>query len=245
MTQSRTADILEALLFSTDRPLSAARLASVLPVSGQDVEQLVQELNAVYASTGRAFRVRCVAGGYRLFTEPEFESYVEALAVISREARLSQAALETLAVVAYKQPVSKNDIEFVRGCDCDGVLRTLLSRRLLAIQGRSDGPGRPLLYATTDRFLEYFGLASLSDLPDWSEIAALVGDPSAPTRLTLVRSPEQAQEPASPEEAETSLPAESPLVDAAGPGDEGGEAFADDPAAAEELMVVWPREDAP
>jgi segregation and condensation protein B len=188
MTQDRSADILEALLLSTDRPLSAARLCTAIPhVTEREVGDLVRQLNGVYETTGRAFRVRAVAGGYRLFTEPEFDAYVEALAVTMREVRLSQAALETLAVVAYRQPVSKNDVEFVRGCDCDGVLRTLLSRRLLAIQGRSEAPGRPLLYATTDRFLEYFGLASLADLPDWSEIVALVGDSSPAGRLTLVR----------------------------------------------------------
>jgi segregation and condensation protein B len=123
--------------------------------------------------------------------------------VTTREVRLSQAALEVLAVVAYRQPVAKTDIEFVRGCDCDGVLRTLLARRLVAIKGRSEAPGRPLLYVTTDRFLEYFGLAQLVDLPDWSEITALVGEGSPQGRLTLVRGAETVastpdSEPASP-----------------------------------------------
>lgn len=190
MSKSNATEILEALLFATDRPLPASRLATVLPVKEAAVEELVGELNLAYETTGRAFRVRNVAGGYRLFTEPEFEPYVEALAVVTREARLSQAALETLAVVAYRQPVSKNDVEFVRGCDCDGVLRTLLSRRLVAIKGRSEAPGRPLLYVTTERFLEYFGISHLTDLPDWEEICSLVGDDAAPRRLTLVRPPE-------------------------------------------------------
>ena len=190
MSKSNATEILEALLFATDRPLPASRLATVLPVKEAAVEGLVGELNLAYETTGRAFRVRNVAGGYRLFTEPEFEPYVEALAVVTREARLSQAALETLAVVAYRQPVSKNDVEFVRGCDCDGVLRTLLSRRLVAIKGRSEAPGRPLLYVTTERFLEYFGISHLTDLPDWEEICSLVGDDAAPRRLTLVRPPE-------------------------------------------------------
>lgn len=190
MSNNHTTEILEALLFVTDRPLPASRLATVLPVKEREVEDLVRELNDTYESTGRAFRIRNVAGGYRLFTQPEFESYIEALAVVTREARLSQAALETLAVVAYRQPVSKNDVEFVRGCDCDGVLRTLLTRRLVAIKGRSEAPGRPLLYVTTDRFLEYFGLSGLGDLPDWEEITALVGDDATRTRLTLVRAAE-------------------------------------------------------
>ncbi len=214
MSKSNATEILEALLLASDRPLSPSRLASVLPVKEGAVEGLVQELNQTYETTGRAFRVRNVAGGYRLFTEPEFEPYVEALAVVTREARLSQAALETLAVVAYRQPVSKNDVEFVRGCDCDGVLRTLLSRRLVAIKGRSEAPGRPLLYVTTERFLEYFGLANVTDLPDWEEICTLVGDETAPRRLTLVRPPEEGEsqrellEGAAIVDSEPSAPAE-------------------------------------
>lgn len=188
---SKQASVLEALLLATDRPLPPARLAAVVPyLDLKQVPELVDELNQMYEEGGRAFRVREVAGGYRLFTLPEYETYVDALAVTSRESRLSQAALETLAVVAYRQPVSRNDIEYVRGCDCDGVLRTLLSRRLLNIKGRSEAPGRPLLYGTTDRFLEYFGLARIEDLPDWSEIIALVGDSTPQARLILTRGAE-------------------------------------------------------
>lgn len=189
---ARSADILEALLLVTDKPLAADRISSVVPHLKRDsIPALVDELNRAYESTGRSFRIREIAGGYRLYALPEYQGYVEALAVTTREARLSQAALETLAVVAYRQPVSRGDVEYVRGCDCDGVIRTLLSRKLITIKGRSDAPGRPLLYATTNRFLEYFGLAKIEDLPDWGEIAALVGEPIAQTRLTLVRSEEE------------------------------------------------------
>jgi segregation and condensation protein B len=185
---ARWADILEALLLVTDKPLVPERIATVVPdLKPEAVPELVETLNRTYESTGRSFRVRQIAGGYRLYALPEYQAYVEALAVTTREARLSQAGLETLAVVAYRQPVSRGDVEYVRGCDCDGVLRTLLSRKLITIKGRSDAPGRPLLYATTSRFLEYFGLAKIEDLPDWGEIAALVGEPIARTRLTLVR----------------------------------------------------------
>jgi segregation and condensation protein B len=190
MSGTHTA-IIEALLLASDRPLSAARMASVVPhLNADSIPSLVEELNRAYTDGGHAFRVREVAGGYRLYAQPEYQSHIEALAVTSREARLSQAALETLAVVAYRQPTARGDIEYVRGCDCDGVLRTLLTRKLIAIKGRSDAPGRPLLYVTTDRFLEYFGLARIGDLPDWSEIAAMVGEPPPRTSLTLVRGPE-------------------------------------------------------
>ena len=117
-------DILEALLLVTDRPLDAPRIASVLPrVTAAQVPALIDALNQKYAETGRSFRVREIAGGYRLYTLPEYQTYVEALAVTTREARLSQAALETLAVIAYRQPVARGDIEYVRGCDCDGAGR--------------------------------------------------------------------------------------------------------------------------
>jgi segregation and condensation protein B len=199
MSGTQTA-IIEALLLASDRPLSAARIASVVPhLKPDSVAPLVETLNRAYADGGHAFRVREVAGGFRLYTQPEHQSYIEALAVTSREARLSQAALETLAVVAYRQPTARGDIEYVRGCDCDGVLRTLLTRKLIAIKGRSDAPGRPLLYVTTDRFLEYFGLARLDDLPDWSEIAAMVGEPTTRTRLTLGRGSEKRVSEAAPE----------------------------------------------
>jgi segregation and condensation protein B len=249
---SNSSSVLEALLLATDRPLSAARVASVMPrTEEKQIAGLVEELNTRYEETGRSFRIRQVAGGYRLFNQPEFESYVDALAVTSREARLSQAALETLAVVAYRQPVSKNDVEYVRGCDCDGVLRTLLTRRLVAIKGRSEAPGRPLLYATTDRFLEYFGLANMSDLPDWSEIAALVGESVPQTRLTLMRSAETAAETvatrlAPSDEADLSQESIAVTADAAET-DPVEPAFAETASAEEgdsELVVIVPLKDA-
>jgi segregation and condensation protein B len=245
MNRSHSTEILEALLLVTDRPLPASRLATVLPVKEHEVEGLVHELNSAYEASGRVFRIRNVAGGYRLYTEPEFESYVEALAVVTREARLSQAALETLAVVAYRQPVSKNDVEFVRGCDCDGVLRTLLSRRLVAIKGRSEAPGRPLLYVTTERFLEYFGLANLSDLPDWTEITALVGEDAAGRRLTLVRSSEQAESGLAPETADASLDEsldESSDLSPEEPSGNGADGFGELVEAAEDAIAVSPRD---
>jgi len=194
------ADIIEALILVTDRPITASRLASVAAkLKADDVPKVVDHLNLSYEETGRAFRIREIAGGYRMFTLPEYESYVDALAVTTREGRVSQAGLETLAVVAYRQPVAKADIEYVRGCDCDGVLRTLLGRRLLAIKGRSDAPGRPLLYATTDRFLEYFGISQITDLPNWDEIAAMVGELPSQISLTIKRGPETAASEEAPE----------------------------------------------
>lgn len=185
------ADIVEALILATDRPISASRLASVaVKLKTDEIPAIIDHLNSSYEETGRAFRIREIAGGYRLFTLPDYESYVDALAVTTREARVSQAGLETLAVVAYRQPVAKADIEYVRGCDCDGVLRTLLGRRLLAIKGRSDAPGRPLLYTTTERFLEYFGISQITDLPDWNEIASMVGELPSQISLTLTRGAE-------------------------------------------------------
>jgi len=198
----RFTDVIEALLLVTDKPITAARIASVVPeLKPEEVPLVVDRLNEAYLEQGRAFRIREIAGGYRYYTLPEYQNYVDALATTTRESRLSQAALETLAVVAYRQPVSRSDVEFVRGCDCDGVIRTLLSRKLITIKGRSDAPGRPLLYATTDRFLEYFGLSRITDLPDWSEIVALVEEITPNARLTLGRGPEESAAAAEGEEA--------------------------------------------
>lgn len=165
--------ILEALLFAAEEPLPAK---DVLPLCGDfsaesEVEEAISALNQSYAESGRSFKIRPVAGGYQLFTLPEFSSYVSALVSKTRTQRLSRAALETLSIVAYRQPVSKPVIEKLRGVESSGVLSTLLERKLVAIVGREEGLGRPLLFGTTPDFLSYFGLKDLSELPKPEEVA--------------------------------------------------------------------------
>jgi segregation and condensation protein B len=183
----------EALILASPEPLPAKRLADLLPRCSPE---RTAELNAEYAAQGRAFEICEVAGGFQMRTLPEFAPYVQQLQS-GRPLRLSPAALETLAVVAYRQPVTRAEIEFVRGVDVGAVLRSLLERKLVRIAGHREVPGRPMLYATTRRFLEVFGLATLDDLPTLREIRELAPEggaaeptASAPTPAALSRAEE-------------------------------------------------------
>jgi segregation and condensation protein B len=151
----------------------------------------------------RPLEIQEVAGGYQITTRAEYETWVRRLLNKSGKLTLSQAALETLAIIAYKQPVNRFEIEAVRGVDCSGVLKTVLDRNLIKIKGRDEGPGRPLLYATTDTFLEYFGLNRISDMPKLKEIIELTKDDSEEQLEVFI------PEPAQPS-PEIDQPAESP-----------------------------------
>jgi len=169
--------IIEALLFATDEPLSSKRIAEVIgDLAPGSVEEIVEGLNADYLREDRAFRIEPVAGGWRLVTRREFAEWVGRLFDPGSRPRLSQAALETLAIVAYKQPVTRAELESIRGVNVDAVLRTLVDRDLVTIAGREEGIGRPLLYRTTDHFLEYFGLPGLEALPKPEELRVLFAD---------------------------------------------------------------------
>ncbi len=174
MERNEQRRILEALVLSAPEPLPAGRLASALPgATPALVQELVGELNAEYESQERGFEIHHVAGGYQLRTRPDLAEYVRALQP-KRAVRLSRASLETLAVIAYRQPVTRAELEHVRGVDAGAVIRTLLERDLVRIAGHREIPGRPMLYATTRRFLEVFGLASLEDLPTLRELDELL-----------------------------------------------------------------------
>ncbi len=157
---------LEAILFSTHHPLTAGKVAEAMGLSStRPIRRGVARLNEVYESTGRSFRVEQVAGGYQLLTLPEYGSTVRKLVEKESDAKLTRAAIETLAIIAYKQPVLRVDVESIRGVACGETIRTLMEKRLVKIAGRAEMPGRPILYGTTKRFLEVFGLADLNDLP--------------------------------------------------------------------------------
>lgn len=165
--------IAEALILASADPVSPARLAELVPgCTPGRARELVDELNGEYAEQGRAFQIVSVAGGYRMHTLPEFAELVAQLQP-TRPLRLSRAALETLAIVAYRQPVTRAEVEHVRGVDAGAVLKSLLERRLLRIAGHREVPGRPLLYGTTRRFLEVFGLDKLEDLPTLRDVEDL------------------------------------------------------------------------
>jgi segregation and condensation protein B len=164
------AEVIEALLFAADSPVKLDRLAELAEVPPETVRAVIDELNARYAETGRTFRVQRVAQGYQLYTMPDYAEFVRRLYQHQYTHRLSRAALEVLAIIAYKQPVTRPEIEQLRGVDCSGPLVTLLERRLIATYGRASRPGNPFLYRTTPEFLRYFGLAGLEDLPRMEEI---------------------------------------------------------------------------
>lgn len=164
--------ILEAILFAADEPLSADRLAAA---AGEDVTVgLVREAVAAllqdYDTSGRAFTIEEIAGGFQLFTRPEYNKYLKKVFRARHEARYTQAALETLAIVAYKQPISRAEIEDIRGVAAGDMVRTLMEKGLVRIAGRSEKLGHPLLYGTTKKFLQVFGLSSVKDLPDSKQL---------------------------------------------------------------------------
>lgn len=165
VVEPTTAQALEAILFVVDDPVDATRLAEVLEVPRADVERELQALAATYERDGRGLAVRNVAGGWRLYTAPVTHEYVERF-VATRAGKLSSAALETLAVIAYRQPITRQLVGDIRGVDADGPIRTLVRRGLVAEVGREDAPGQAMLFGTTARFLEELGLTTLDDLPE-------------------------------------------------------------------------------
>ena len=175
MEEERLKAILESLLLAAGEPVSAARLAAVLDgVPQGEIRQTLGALAQEYAAEGRGIALQEVAGGYQLRTARDNAEYVRRL-LAARPPRLSRPLMETLAIIAYRQPVTRPEIEQLRGVDCGGVLETLLERRLVRIAGRKEAPGRPIVYATTAEFLEVFGLKDILALPDLEEFKELEG----------------------------------------------------------------------
>ena len=190
-------DILEAILFSSLKPLSAKELQDILKQAGEtgegDAREFAQtKAKAITAALetlaeevenlGRGFRLVCVAGAWQFVTQSEYAPWVRALVgVKNRPTRLSKPALETLAIIAYRQPVTRAQMEEIRGVSVDGVIGTLSERELVEVVGRADAPGRPQTYGTTQMFLEYFGLRGLNELPDAEELRHVpITRPGAP-----------------------------------------------------------------
>ena len=175
----------EAILFAADEPVGAARIAGIVSeVTGRsapdeaEVVAAVERLNAAYEETGRAFEIKSWAGGYRLVTRSSLSPFAKTFYVEEQETSLSRSLMETLAVIAYRQPVTRPEVDFVRGVNSDYAIRKLLEMDLASVEGRADSVGRPLLYGTTDRFLEQFGLDGLDDLPTLREVEDLLDDPA-------------------------------------------------------------------
>jgi segregation and condensation protein B len=182
--------IIEALVFASEAPLPIAKIREIIPaLSPKQITMVIEYLNEQYRQGGRSYEIREIAGGYQMFTLPEFAAFVDKLYQEKQQSRLTQKSLETLAIVAYKQPVTRHEIEEIRGVNVDGVMKTLLSRSLVTISGRAQAPGSPFLYKTTKKFLDYFGLKSLEDLPKLKEIEELIDveDEERPYHETILR----------------------------------------------------------
>jgi segregation and condensation protein B len=166
-------NIIESLIFVSDSPLPLDRIQKSVPQADiHDIRSAIDKLIREYECRKGGFFLKEVAGGYQFRTSPEYHEWIKNL-IQPSPIRLSKAALETLAIIAYKQPIIRNDIEHIRGVDCGGIIRTLMDRKLVRILGRKEIPGRPLIYATTKYFLEFFDLKDLKDLPTPKEIEAM------------------------------------------------------------------------
>jgi segregation and condensation protein B len=176
--------IIEALIFSSDEPISENEIIRAIKgidgedteITSEDLSETIESLNNSYEENGRSFKIKKIANGYIFATTEIFAKYVGYLSSEKSKRRLSQAALETLAIIAYKQPITKPELEQIRGVNSDYILTTLLEKNLITITGRAETIGRPLLYGTTTEFLKYFGLYNLSDLPKPREIEEIMKD---------------------------------------------------------------------
>jgi len=174
MAKKNTGRIIEALLFATDKPLSASVIAGITGEPAKKIESIIEKMNLKLKEEKSALVIKEVAGGYQFLTMPEYAPYIKKLYKNRFMARLSRPALEVLSIIAYKQPITKQEVELIRGVNSDGVYHTLLERKLIKITGRKDTPGRPLLYGTTRDFLQYLGVNSLDDMPKIDEIKSIL-----------------------------------------------------------------------
>ncbi len=176
--------VLEAMIFASDEPISSKTMMDVIKeldgadteISTEHVKKAVEEINIKYDEQNLPFRIIAIAEGYVYATKPEYSKYVGLLSTEKSKRRLSQAALETLAIIAYKQPITKPELESLRGVNSDYTVNTLLEKNLITIKGRAETMGRPLIYGTTTEFLVYFGLNSINDLPKPRELEEIVKD---------------------------------------------------------------------
>ena len=195
--------IIEALLFASERPLTIEQIKQAFSAEGgdesvstEDVSASLEALRSDYENQGRGFRLFGIAGGFQLATDPRFGPYLKKFYQEREKKRLSRASLETLSVIAYRQPVTRADIEFIRGVNVDGAIKTLLEKGIVKIVGRKEAPGRPMLYGTTKEFLDHFGLSAVKDLPSLTEYSLKDLDPNLlPPELKEESSQEKENEP--------------------------------------------------
>ena len=177
--------IIEALLFASPHPLTQKHVNQIFENDPPRLNSVIDILRKKYNRENHAFAIQTIAGGYQLNSRPEYDIWIRRLLNKTGKLYLSTAALESLAIIAYKQPVNRFEIESIRGVDCSGVLKTLLNKNLICIKGRDEGPGRPLLYGTTDDFLEAFGLGKISEIPKLKEIVELTENEELPNEMQV------------------------------------------------------------
>jgi len=227
----KSSQIVEGVLFASDAPLKAEEIARADESLDEDrVQESIEDLRTLYDESERAFQIVELGEGYQILTRPEFAPYLERFDTVPRPSRLSGPALETLAIIAYRQPIGRIEVEYIRGVQAAGVIRTLQDRDLIGVVGRAEGLGRPLLYGTTRRFLEHFGFASLDDLPRPEELPILLRD-----RTPLEELSEEEEEP--PADEGSSEGEESGDESSEGPNEESSEGPEDGP---EEESVEQP-----
>ena len=186
MQKSEIKKIIEALLFAARDPLTQAHVNNVFDPDTPNLIKIVDQLNKQYSKNENSFIINKVAGGFQIVSKKKYERFISKLFKKSSRLKLSLAAMDTLAIIAYKQPINRYEVEAIRGVDSSGVLKTLLNHELIKIKGRDIGPGRPLLYKTTTKFLEYFGLDRISDMPKLKEISELIdADPSLGEQISV------------------------------------------------------------
>ncbi len=175
--RTRLKDVIESLIFVSLEPLNLEKIKSICTeFSNTEIEQAIQELVENYASNDRGIQIIQAAGGYLFSTKSEYDHWIRRLISLEQRSKLSHAALETLATVAYHQPVTLAEISALRGVDASHSLKSLLQKKLVKITGRKKSPGRPLIYRTTDKFLAYFGLNNIKDLPSEEEILKILDE---------------------------------------------------------------------
>lgn len=182
MEERERQQIIEALLFSSPHVLTSKQLADILSCESQAIQEVVATINREYEETQRAFHIESVSGGWQFRTRPQFRPWIQKLEPI-KPIRLSLPTVETLAIIAYKQPITRTSIEAIRGVDCSYTVRTLLQKKLIKIVGKEAIPGRPILYGTSKQFLEVFGLTDLKSLPPLSELQSLLQQEELPASL--------------------------------------------------------------
>ena len=208
--------IVEAVLFASDAPLTADEISRADESLDEDqVEDALQLLRAEYDDAGRSFEISELAEGYQILTRPEYAPYLERFDNVPRPSRLSGPAVETLAIIAYRQPIGRLEIEYIRGVGASGVVRTLQDRRLIDVVGRAEGLGRPLLYGTTQHFLEHFGFRSLEGLPRPEELPVILRDRVPLEPEAEVEQPELELEESEAEAEESVAESAEPEADAA------------------------------